>query len=47
MLHWLNRCRRFWKWALIFAAVQFVLIQLPNLNYFWWASIIGALMSFM
>ncbi|KAI7843769.1 hypothetical protein COHA_002667 [Chlorella ohadii] len=38
---------RFWKWALIFAAVQFILIQLPNLNYFWWASVIGALMSFI
>lgn len=33
LLTCLSRCRRFWKWVLIFATVQFLLIQLPNLNY--------------
>ena len=37
---------KYWKWSIIFAAIQIVMIQMPDLSYFWWASLIGAAMSF-
>lgn len=36
----------YWKWAIIFGALQILVVQMPDLNYFWWASIVGAVMSF-
>ncbi|KAL6767998.1 hypothetical protein ACKKBF_B37390 [Auxenochlorella protothecoides x Auxenochlorella symbiontica] len=36
----------YWKWAIIFAAIQVLMVQMPDLSYFWWASLIGAAMSF-
>lgn len=36
----------YWKWAIIFGAFQVVFVQMPDLNYYWWASLIGAAMSF-
>lgn len=31
----------YWKMAIIFGAVQLIVVQLPDLNYFWWVSVGG------
>lgn len=37
---------KYWVFAIIFGAAQLFMSQLPNLDSAWWASMIGALMSF-
>ncbi|KAL6766799.1 hypothetical protein ACKKBG_A37395 [Auxenochlorella protothecoides x Auxenochlorella symbiontica] len=46
-IHGITNClSSYWVWAVVFAGLQLLLIQMPDLSYFWWASLVGATMSF-
>ena len=41
-----NCFNTYWQWVIIFSALQLLMSQVPNLEAFWWASAVGAAMSF-